>query len=85
MHSYTHERGLAYPMLHEPLDNVPVFPADLVTETADGAVLAAGLQIQHTGSVGDNLLLLFVVRGEHPRKQGGGTGGGLVGIMRTAL
>ena len=71
-------------MRNVPLDNILVLPADLVAETADGAVLAAGLQSQDTEGLGNNHLLLLVVRGRDTLEdlealKGGGTAGGLVG------
>jgi len=67
-----------------PLDNVLVLPANLVAETADGAVLAAGLQSQDTEGLGDHHLLLLVVRGRDTLEdlealKGSGATGGLVG------
>lgn len=55
-----------------------------MAETADGAVLAAGLQAQDTESLGNDHLLLLVVRGRDTLEdlealKGGGTAGGLVG------
>lgn len=69
---------------YAPLDNVLVLPANLVAETADGAVLAAGLQSQDTEGLGNNHLLLLVVRGRDTLEdlealKGGGTARGLVG------
>jgi hypothetical protein len=70
--------------LDAPLDNVLVLPADLVAETANGAVLAAGLQPQDAQSLRNLHLLLLVVRGRDTLEnlealKGGGTAGGLVG------
>jgi hypothetical protein len=70
--------------LNAPGNNILVLPADLVAETADGAVLAAGLQPQDAEGLGDNHLLLGVVgRGDALEDlealKGGGTAGGLVG------
>lgn len=67
-----------------PSNNVLVLPANLVTETADGAVLAAGAETQNTQSLGNDNALLLVVGGrdtlEHLEAlHGGGTAGGLVG------
>lgn len=55
-----------------------------MAQTADSAVLAAGLQAQDAQSLGNDHLLLLVVRGrdtlEHLEAlQGGSTTGGLVG------
>ena len=66
-----------------PSNNVLVFPADLVAETANSAVLAAGLQAEHTQRLrNDNTLLLVVRRGNALKHlealQGGSTASGLV-------
>ena len=79
-----HERSFKDSILHTPFDNILVLPADLVAETADSAVLAAGLQAQDTEGLGNNHLLLLVVRGGNTLEdlealKGGGTAGGLVG------
>lgn len=71
-----------------PGNNILVLPADLVRQTADGAVLATGLQAQDTQSLGnDHLLLLVVGRGntleDLQALQSGGTTGGLVGDHAT--
>lgn len=70
--------------LHIPRDNILVLPANLVAETADGAVLATGAQTQDTESLGNNNALLAVVgRGntleDLQALHGGGTTGSLVG------
>lgn len=67
-----------------PGDNILVLPANLVAETANGAVLAAGAQTQDTESLGNNDALLLVVgRGDTLEDlealHSGGTTGGLVG------
>lgn len=67
-----------------PLNNVLVLPANLVAQTADSAVLAAGLQPQNAESLGNHHLLDLVVgRGDTLEDlealKGGGTAGGLVG------
>lgn len=67
-----------------PLNNILVLPADLVAQTANSAVLAAGLQTQNTQSLGNDHLLLLVVWGRDTLEdlkalQGGGTTGSLVG------
>jgi hypothetical protein len=59
-----------------------------VGQTADGAVLAAGLQPQDTQSLGNDHLLLLVVRGRDTLEdletlKGSGTAGGLVGNHAT--
>lgn len=69
-------------------DDVLVLPADLVAETADGAVLAAGLQAEDTESLGNDHLLLLVVGGRNTLKdlealESGGTAGSLVGDHAT--
>ena len=66
-----------------PGDNVLVFPADFVAETANGAVLATGLEAEHTESLGNNNTLLLVVWGRDTLEdleslQGSSTTGGLV-------
>ena len=71
-----------------PSNNILVLPAVLVAETADGAVLAAGLQAQDAQSLGNNHLLDVVVRGRDTLEDlqalhGGGTTGGLVGNHTT--
>ena len=71
-------------MRNIPRNNVLVLPADLVAETTDGAVLATRLQSQDTEGLGNNHLLLLVVRGRDTLEdlealKGGGTAGGLVG------
>jgi hypothetical protein len=45
-----------------PSDNILVLPAELVAETTDRAVLAAGLQAENAESLGDDNALLLVVR-----------------------
>lgn len=67
-----------------PLNNILVLPANLVAQTADSAVLAAGLQPQNAESLGNHHLLDLVVgRGDTLEDlealKGGGTAGGLVG------
>jgi hypothetical protein len=67
-----------------PGNDVLVLPAKLVSETADSAVLAAGLQPQHPQGLGNDNALLLVVWGRNALKrlqavQSGGTAGGLVG------
>jgi hypothetical protein len=69
-------------------NDVLVLPADLVAETADGAVLAAGLQAENTEGLGDDHLLLLVVGGRDTLEdlealKSGGTTGGLVGDHAT--
>ena len=66
-----------------PGNNILVLPAELVAESADGAVLAAGLKTEDTESLRDDHALLVVVRGRNTLEglqalHGGGTTGGLV-------
>jgi hypothetical protein len=66
-----------------PGNNILVLPAELVTESADGAVLAAGLEAEDTEGLGDDHALLVVVRGRNTIEglqalQSGGTTGSLV-------
>lgn len=75
-------------MFDAPRDNILVLPADLVAETADSAVLAAGLEAEDAESLGNDHLLLLVVRGRNALEdlealKGGGTAGGLVGDHAT--
>ena len=70
--------------LYIPGNNILVLPANLVAETANGAVLAAGTETQNTEGLGDNDTLLLVVRRGNTLEdlktlQSGGTTGGLVG------
>jgi hypothetical protein len=47
------------------VNNVAVLPAELTAETADGAVLAAGLEAEDTEGLGnDHALLVVVGRGD---------------------
>jgi hypothetical protein len=71
-----------------PSNNILVLPANLVAETADSAVLAAGLQAEDTQSLGNDHLLLGVIRGGDTLEdlealQGSSTSGGLVGNHAT--
>jgi len=73
---------------YAPGNNILVLPADLVAETANGAVLAAGLQSEDAESLGNNHLLLLVVRGRDTLEdleslKSSGTAGGLVGDHAT--
>lgn len=75
---------LVIPEEYTPSNNVLVLPANLVAETADGAVLAAGAEAQDTQGLGNDDTLLPVVGGrdtlEHLQAlHGGGTAGSLVG------
>lgn len=74
--------------IYAPSNNILVLPADLVAETANGAVLAAGAQTEDTQGLGnDNALLLVVGRGDTLEDlqalHGGGTTGSLVGNHAT--
>jgi hypothetical protein len=55
--------GLA--LLLELGNNVLVFPANFVGDTANGGVFAAGLKLQDTKSRGDNHTLHLIVRGRN--------------------
>lgn len=71
-----------------PGNDILVLPADLVAQTADGAVLAAGLKSEDTEGLGNDHLLLGVVgRGntleDLEALESGGTAGGLVGDHAT--
>lgn len=84
MRSRPQPRGSNPSAWYAPRDDILVLPANLVAETADGAVLAAGLQTQDPESLGDDHLLLLVVRGRDTLEdlealKGGGTAGRLVG------
>ena len=48
-----------------PGNNILVLPAELVAETADSAVLAAGLEPQHPEGLRDDHALLAIVRRGH--------------------
>jgi hypothetical protein len=74
--------------VYVPRDNVLVLPAELVSETADSAVLAAGLQPQNPQGLGNDNALLLVVGGRDTLEgletlHGGVTAGGLVGNHAT--
>lgn len=69
-------------------NNILVLPANLVAQTADSAVLAARLQAENTQSLGNDHLLLGVVRGGDTLEDlkalhGSGTSGSLVGDHAT--
>jgi hypothetical protein len=69
---------------YAPLDNVLVLPANLVAETTNSAVLAAGLKSQNPQGLGNNHLLLLVVGGRDTLEnlkalESGGTASRLVG------
>lgn len=69
-------------------NNILVLPANLVAQTADSAVLAAGLQAKNAEGLGNDHLLLLVVRGRDTLEdlealKGGGTTGSLVGDHAT--
>jgi len=66
-----------------PGNNILVLPAELVAESADGAVLAAGLEAEDTEGLGNDHALLVVVRRRDTIEglqalQSGGTTGSLV-------
>jgi hypothetical protein len=66
-----------------PGNDVLVLPAELVTKTANGAVLASRLQPQDAESLGDDDALLGVIGGRNTLKglealHGRSTAGGLV-------
>jgi hypothetical protein len=74
--------------IYAPGNNVLVFPADLVAQSADGAVLAAGTETEDTESLGNNHTLLLVVRGRDTLEnlealKSSSTTGGLVGHHST--
>jgi hypothetical protein len=71
-------------LLLEVGDNVLVLPAKLVGDSANGAVLSAGLESQNSQGLGDHHSLLLVVRGRDTLEdleslQSSLTSGGLVG------
>lgn len=77
--------GLALDLspLFQSRNNILVFPSNLVAQTSNGAVLAAGLQSEDTESLWDNHLLLLVVRRRNALEDletlhGGSTAGSLV-------
>ena len=75
-------------MEYIPSNNILVLPANLVAQTANGAVLAAGLESEDAEGLGnDHLLLLVVGRGNTLKDlealHGGGTTGSLVGDHAT--
>lgn len=81
-------RGLGLSSVLQSANNVLVLPANLVAQTANGAVLAAGLESENTESLGDDHLLLLVVgRGDTLKDlealESGGTTGSLVGDHAT--
>jgi hypothetical protein len=71
-----------------PSNNILVLPADLVAQSSDCAVLAAGLESENAKGLGNDHLLLLVVRGRDAFEdleplEGGGAAGGLVGDHAT--
>lgn len=80
--------GLGLSSVLQSANNVLVLPANLVAQTANGAVLAAGLESENTESLGDDHLLLLVVGRGNTLKdlealESGGTTGSLVGDHAT--
>lgn len=72
------------PCIYVPGDDILVLPAELVTQTTDGAVLAAGLQPEDAESLGNDDALHVVVGLRDTLEglktlHGGGATGGLVG------
>lgn len=71
-----------------PRNNILVLPADLVAQTANCAVLATGLESEDAERLGDDHLLLLVVRGRDTLEdlkplESGGAAGSLVGNHAT--
>lgn len=71
-----------------PGNNILILPANLVAQTADGAVLAAGLQAKNAQSLGNDHLLLGVIGGRDTLENlealhGSSTSSGLVGDHAT--
>jgi hypothetical protein len=74
--------------LNAPGNNILVLPANLVAQPTDCAVLATGLESEDAERLGDDHLLLLVVRGRDTLEdlkplESGGTAGGLVGDHTT--
>lgn len=66
-----------------PGNNILVFPSNFVAQTTNGAVLATGLEAEHTQSLGHNDTLLLIVRRRDTLEnlqslQSGSATGGLV-------
>lgn len=80
--------SLGLSSLFQTSNNILVLPANLMAETANGAVLAAGLEAEDSEGLGnDHLLLLVVGRGDTLENlealESGGTTRGLVGDHAT--
>jgi len=80
--------GLDLALLLEVGNNIVVLPADLVRDTLDGAVLAAGLELEDAKGRGDDHALHAIVRWGDTLKeldavQGSGSTGSLVGDHTT--
>lgn len=80
---YSLARSECQNRVYPPGDDILVLPAELVAESADGAVLAARLETEDTESLGDDHALLVVVWGRDALKglealHGGGAASGLV-------
>ena len=70
--------------IYAPGNNILVLPANLVAETTDGAVLAAGAETENAQSLGNDDALLLVVGRRNTLENleslhSGSTTGGLVG------
>lgn len=81
---HTTRRSAITPGVYVPGDNVLVLPANLVAQSADGAVLAAGPESEHTEGLGNNHALLLVIGGRNALEnlqslQRSSTARGLVG------
>jgi hypothetical protein len=71
-----------------PGNNILVLPANLVAQPTDRAVLATGLESEDAEGLGNDHLLLLVVRGRDTLEdlkslESGGAAGGLVGDHTT--
>jgi hypothetical protein len=82
--SITPEKPMIQSDGYTPGNNVLVLPANLVAESTDGAVLAAGAESEDTQSLGNDNALLLVVGGRNTLEdleslQSSSTTGGLVG------
>jgi len=80
--------ALNLPPLLKSSNNILVFPADLMAQTTNSAVLAAGLQSENSKGLRNNDSLLLIIRRRNTFKDlqslhGSGTTGGLVGNHAT--